>query len=122
MFEPARRWLYPSLLRAFHPRQVRIAPLSDPPCPLRKLLRVIVKQTWNPSRGQVKLAILQAFRTFLGRSDNTDSVVLMFSSAQGLSAETLDDLRLLSNSMPAPPALQISMVGQPELVCKVSPP
>ena len=65
--------------------------------------------------GRSKLAFLQALKTFLDDPAITDRVVLIFNEAQGLSDETLEELRLLSNSRPHHRhALQIILVGQPE--------
>ena len=109
-----------ALLARQHDR-VRIAQLSDPTLPFEEMLRVIVSQLGIHPAGKGKLAILQALKTFLADPTNTDSLVLMFDEAQGLSDETLEELRLLSNSRPPHrPALQIILVGQPELVQRLS--
>ncbi len=108
-------------LLARHNDRVRIALVSDPTLPFEEMLRAIVSQLGIHPAGRGKPAILQALKTFLADATTTDSVVLMFDEAQGLSDETLEELRLLSNSRPPHrPTLQIIMVGQHELVQRLT--
>jgi type II secretory pathway predicted ATPase ExeA len=109
-----------ALLARQHDR-VRIAQLSDPTLPFEEMLRLIVSQLGIHPAGRSKLAILQSLKTFLADPTNTDSLVLMFDEAQGLSDEILEELRLLSNSRPPHrPTLQIILVGQHELVQRLT--
>ncbi len=109
-----------AMLARQHDR-VRIAQLSDPTLPFEEMLSVIVSQLGIHPAGRSKLAILQSLKTFLADPTNTDSLVLMFDEAQGLSDETLEELRLLSNSRPPHrPTFQIILVGQHELVQRLT--
>jgi type II secretory pathway predicted ATPase ExeA len=112
------------LIRALLKRQydrVRIVHLGDPTLPFEEMLRDVVRQLGIHPTGRGKLAVLQAFKTFLADPINTDRVVLLFDEAQGLSDETLEELRLLFNSNPAHRnALQIILVGQHELVQRLT--
>ena len=73
--------------------------------------------------GKGKLAHLQAIKTFIADPASKTRVILIFDEAQGLSDETLEELRLLSNSRPPQRhALQIIFVGQPELVQRLADP
>jgi type II secretory pathway predicted ATPase ExeA len=103
--------------------RVRIAQLSNPTMSFEEMLDVIVQQLRIHPIGKGKLASLHALRTFLGDPENTDRVILIFDEAQGLSDETLEELRLLSNSRPPQRhALQIILVGQPELAQRLTDP
>jgi general secretion pathway protein A len=114
------------LIRALLKRQydrVRIVHLGDPTLPFEEMLRDVVRQLGIHPTGRGKLAVLQAFKTFLADPINTDRVVLLFDEAQGLSDETLEELRLLSDSrLPQRHALQIVLVGRPELVQRLTDP
>ena len=88
-----------------------------------EMLDVIVRQLRLHPVGKGKLASLQALKTFVGDPEGTDRVILIFDEAQELSDETLEQLRLLSNSRPPQRhALQIILVGQPELAQRLTDP
>src|SRR5262249_15845790 len=66
---------------------------------------------------------LHALRTFVSDPVDGHRVILIFDEAQGLSDETLEELRLLSNSRPPDRrSLQIILVGQPELAERLNQP
>jgi type II secretory pathway predicted ATPase ExeA len=103
--------------------RVRIAQLSHPTMSFEQILDVIVQQLRIHPVGKGKLATLQALKTFVTDPESTDRVILIFDEAQGLSDETLEELRLLSNSRPPQRhALQIILVGQPELAQRLTDP
>ncbi len=108
-------------LLAHQNKTVRIALVSNPTLTFEEMLRVIIQALGLHPIGKGKLAYLQALTTFLADPAITDGVVLIFDEAQGLSDEILEEVRLLSNSKPSRrDALQIVLVGQPELVQRLT--
>jgi type II secretory pathway predicted ATPase ExeA len=103
--------------------KVRIARLTNPTLNFDQMLRSIAEQLRIHPIGNGKPALLQSIKTFLMDPEHGDRVVLIFDEAQGLSDETLDELRLLSNAWPnAGQAWRIVLVGQPELAEKLNEP
>ncbi|HKD68233.1 MAG TPA: AAA family ATPase [Candidatus Binataceae bacterium] len=112
-----------ALVTRLNDNKVRVAQLSNPTMSFEEMLDVIVQQLGIHPAGKSKLAALQALKTFVSDPASTDRVILIFDEAQGLSDGTLEELRLLSNSRPPQRhALQIILVGQPELVQRLSEP
>ena len=102
---------------------VRIAQINNPTLTFDEMLGVILEQIRIYPAGKGKFARLQAIKTFIADPASKDRVILIFDEAQGLSDETLEELRLLSNSRPPQRnALQIVFVGQPELVERLADP
>jgi type II secretory pathway predicted ATPase ExeA len=112
-----------SLIARIKDPNVRMAQISDPTMTFEQMLGVILQQLRINPIGKDKLACLQALRTFVSDPAGTSRVILIFDEAQGLSDEVLEELRLLSNSRPPERhALQIILVGQPELVQRLTDP
>jgi type II secretory pathway predicted ATPase ExeA len=112
-----------ALVERLNDDRVRMAQLSHPTMSFEEMLDVIVQQLRIHPVGKGKLASLQALRTFVADPASTDRVILIFDEAQGLSDETLEELRLLSNSRPPQRhVLQIILVGQPELAQRLTDP
>ncbi len=112
-----------ALVTRLHDEHVRIAQINHPTLPFDEMLRIIVQQIGIHPVGKGKLAHLQAIKTFIADPASKARVILIFDEAQGLSDETLEELRLLSNSRPPQRhALQIIFVGQPELVQRLADP
>jgi general secretion pathway protein A len=103
--------------------QVRIAEVSNPTLTFEEMLRSIAQKLRIHPLGRNKVAILHALETFLADPANKDKIVLIFDEAQALSDEVLEQVRLLSNcGQKQPSALQIILVGQPELVERLAAP
>ena len=116
-----------TLIRALLARltddKVRIVQLTNPTMSFTEMLDVMLPQIGIHPAGRSKLASLQALKTFLCDAASAVRVVLIFDEAQRLSDETLGELRLLSDSrLPQRNALQIVLVGRPELVDRLSDP
>ncbi len=112
-----------SLIARIKDDKIRIAQVSDPTMNFEQMLEFILQQLRINPVGKGKLASLQALKTFVSDPDSTNRVILIFDEAQGLNDEILEDLRLLSNSRPPQRhALQIILVGQPELVHRLTDP
>jgi general secretion pathway protein A len=83
-----------------------------------KELMVLAVRDWNlPVQGQTKLDLLIALQEFLVDVKNHGgNVLLIIDEAQNLSAESLEEFRLLSNmETSTQKLLQIVLAGQPEL-------
>ncbi|HEY2105377.1 MAG TPA: AAA family ATPase [Candidatus Binataceae bacterium] len=112
-----------ALVTRLNDQRIRIAQVNNPTMSFEEMLGVIVDQIQIHPVGKGKLAALQALKTFVSDPESTDRVILIFDEAQGLSDETLEELRLLSNSRPPQRhALQIILVGQPELAQRLTDP
>ena len=99
---------------------VRIAQINNPTLTFDEMLGATRANRLSCREG--KFARLQAIKTFIA-DPAQGQVILIFDKAQGLSDETLEELRLLSNSRPPQRnALQIVFVGQPELVERLADP
>lgn len=112
-----------ALVTRLNNEKFRIAQLTNPTMSFEEMLDVIVHQLRIHPVGRGKLAALQALKTFVTDPDSDERVILIFDEAQGLSDEILEQLRLLSNSRPPERhALQIILVGQPELAQRLTDP
>ncbi|MBU1949838.1 MAG: AAA family ATPase, partial [Candidatus Eisenbacteria bacterium] len=83
-----------------------------------KELMILAVRDWNlPVQGQTKLDLLIALQEYLVDVKNHGgNVLLIIDEAQNLSAESLEEFRLLSNmETSTQKLLQIVLAGQPEL-------
>jgi general secretion pathway protein A len=112
-----------SLIARIKDDKIRIAQVSDPTMNFEQMLEFILQQLRINPIGKGTVASLQALKTFVSDPESTSRAILIFDEAQGLNDEILEDLRLLSNSRPPQRhALQIILVGQPELVHRLTDP
>jgi general secretion pathway protein A len=112
-----------SLIARIKDDSIRIAQVSNPTISFEQMLGSILQQLRINPIGKDKAACLHALRTFVSDPVSRSRVILIFDEAQGLSDEVLEELRLLSNSRPPERhALQIILVGQPELVQRLTDP
>ncbi|HLH75382.1 MAG TPA: ATPase, T2SS/T4P/T4SS family [Candidatus Binataceae bacterium] len=110
-----------SLLARSHP-EVRIVHLSDPKLGFREMLGLVLAELNIRTRFS-RLALVQGFNQALANLAPDRRLVLLLDEAQGLSDQTLEDLRLLAN-LPAATRtpLQLILVGQPELAARLRQP
>ena len=109
-----------SLLEERH-EGVRIASVSNPKLSFEEMLRVIAGQLGATPAGTGKLELIQALDGFL--ATQPEQVALILDEAQDISDETLEELRLLSNSQTAGQRrLQMVLVGQLELARRLARP
>lgn len=102
---------------------VRIAFVTNPTLSFEEILRLIVGQLGFEPERIGKLELIQALDSFLNALPPHESVALIFDEAQDLSDQTLEELRLLSNSQgPVNKRLQIVLVGQLELARRLEHP
>jgi general secretion pathway protein A len=88
------------------------------------LTELILEDLGLPTRGKTRWEIAQALRQYLLQHNNAEhTVALLIDEAQKLSDEALETLCDLSNLETAQEKLiQIVLVGQPELIVKLSKP
>jgi general secretion pathway protein A len=102
---------------------VRVAFITNPTLSFEEILRLIARQLgFTPGRVG-KLELIEGLDSFIAALGPNESVALIFDEAQDLSDQTLEELRLLSNSQwPAGKRLQIVLVGQLELARRLESP
>jgi general secretion pathway protein A len=102
---------------------VRTAYLANPKLTFEEMVKVIMKQLGIKSRSKSKLADLEAVNDFLCALRPGERVVIMMDEAQGLGDETMEQLRLLSNSGKTDEKqLHFVFIGQPELLRRLTNP
>jgi general secretion pathway protein A len=102
---------------------VRTAYLANPKLTFEEMLKVIMKQLGIETGGKSKLENLEAVNDFLCTLKRGERVVIMMDEAQGLSDETMEQLRLLSNSGKTDEKqLHFVFIGQPELLRRLTNP
>src|SRR5271155_3620628 len=97
--------------------------VTSPTLSFEEILRVIAGQLRFTPAGIGKLELIQALDGFVAALAPHESVALIFDEAQDLSDQTLEELRLLSNSPTGVhKRLQIVLVGQLELARRLERP
>ncbi len=97
--------------------------LTNPKLGFEEMLTLIMQQLGIERRGEGKLADLEAINEFLCRLHSGERVVVLIDEAQGLSDDTMEQLRLLSNSgRPDEKQLHFVFIGQPELLRRLTNP
>jgi type II secretory pathway predicted ATPase ExeA len=103
--------------------QVRTVYVSNPKLSFEEITQLISGQLGLAPERPGRLAFLQAFNQFLAQLKPGERVAIILDEAQGLSDETLEELRLLSNcGRTDEKQLQFVLVGQPELLQRLSAP
>jgi general secretion pathway protein A len=104
-------------------QNVRPVYLSNPKLSFEEMIKVILKQLGLKAQRRSRLADLEAFNNFLCELPAGERVVIIIDEAHDLSDETMEQLRLLSNSgKPDEKQLHFVFVGQPELLRRLSSP
>ncbi len=104
-------------------QNVRPIYLNNPKLSFDEMVKLILKQLGLKAQRRSRLADLEAFNAFLLELPAGERVVVMIDEAQDLSDETMEQLRLLSNSgRPEEKQLHFVFVGQPELLRRLSSP
>ncbi|MGH7915689.1 MAG: ExeA family protein [Candidatus Binataceae bacterium] len=102
---------------------VRTAYLSNPKLTFEEMVKVIMKQLGIKTRSRSKLADLEAVNDFLCALKPGERVVVVMDEAQGLSDETMEQLRLFSSSGKTDEKqLHFVFIGQPELLRRLTDP
>jgi general secretion pathway protein A len=103
--------------------RVHAAYLNNPKLSFDEMLKVIMKQLGIETQSAGKLVDLEAVNDFLLVLEPGERVVVMIDEAQGLSDETIEQLRLFSNSGRAgEKQLHFVFIGQPELLRRLTNP
>ena len=101
---------------------VRVAYLSNPKLTFEEMVKVIMKQLGIKTRSKSACRPRSGER-FSARLQPGERVVIMMDEAQGLSDETMEQLRLFSSSgKPDEKQLHFVFIGQPELLRRLTNP
>lgn len=101
---------------------IKSALILNPSFSATQLLQMIVHDLGIPGNHKNKFALTQALNTYLlQESEKGNNVVIIVDEAQNLGVRQLEQLRLLSNlETEKEKLLQIILLGQPELIKKLS--
>jgi general secretion pathway protein A len=104
-------------------QNLRIAFVNNPKLNFDQMMQVVMSQLSPGRGGQNKLELSQEFASLLDDLAPGERVTIIIDEAQDLSDDTLEELRLLSNSdIFAERRLQIIFAGQPELMERLASP
>ncbi len=102
---------------------VRSAYINNPKLEFEQMMQAIMVQLLRQPGGRSRLEMIENFAAMLNQLAPGERVAIIIDEAQDLDNETLEDLRLLSNQdAAAERRLQIVLVGQPELIDRLSSP
>jgi general secretion pathway protein A len=103
-----------------HYEYARIAYLMNPKLSFEEMLREILERLGYLSTAATKLELLKKFEWLFGQLRPRERIAIIIDEAQGLSDDTLEELRLFSNySQNGKNQLEILLVGQPELLTRL---
>jgi len=101
---------------------LQIACVPNPKLSFVEIMRVIVAQLGVTTNERGKLELIQALEGAVAKRPPGSRTAIVIDEAQDLSDETLEDLRLLSNSCGGQEReLQFVLMGHPELIDRLSP-
>lgn len=104
-------------------QNLRIAFVNNPKLNFDQMMQVVMSQLAPGRGGQTKLELSEGFASLLDDLAPGERVTIIIDEAQDVSDDTLEELRLLSNSdMSAERRLQIIFAGQPELMERLASP
>jgi type II secretory pathway predicted ATPase ExeA len=100
---------------------LKLACVRNPKLSFVEIMRVVLPQVGVVSRERGKLESIQALECALANRPLGSRTAIVIDEAQNLSDETLEDLRLLSNSCGGQDReLQFVLMGHPELLDRLS--
>jgi general secretion pathway protein A len=101
----------------------RIAYLMNPKLSFEEMLRSILEQLGYLPTASTKLDLLKKFEWLFAQLRAKERIAIIIDEAQGLSDDTLEELRLFSNyGRNGKGHLEIMLVGQPELLKRLMSP
>jgi len=101
----------------------RIAYLMNPKLSFEEMLRSILEQLGYLPNAPTKLDLLKKFEWLFAQLRPKERIAIIIDEAQGLSDDTLEELRLFSNyGRSGKGHLEIMLVGQPELLKRLMSP
>jgi general secretion pathway protein A len=104
-------------------QRLHLAYVTNPRLDFPDILRLILTQLGIEAAGLSKAEMLDALGRFLGELRPAERVAIIFDEAQGLTDDTLEELRLLSNyGRSGENQLQLILAGQPELLRRLMAP
>lgn len=104
-------------------QRLHLAYVTNPRLDFPDILGLILTQLGLEAAGLPKAEMLEALGRFLGQLRPAERVAIIFDEAQGLSDDTLEELRLLSNyGRSGENQLQLILAGQPELLRRLMTP
>jgi type II secretory pathway predicted ATPase ExeA len=104
-------------------QRLHLAYVTNPRLDFPDVLRLILTQLGVEAAGLSKGEMLDALGRFLGALRPAERVAIICDEAQGLSDDSLEELRLLSNyGRPGENQLQLILAGQPELLRRLMAP
>jgi type II secretory pathway predicted ATPase ExeA len=109
-----------TVLARSHPN-LRLACVPNPRLSFEEIMRVVLPQLGVSTNERGKLELIQALERAMANRPLGSRTAILIDEAQNLSDETLEDLRLLTNSAGAQDReLQIVLMGHPELLDRLS--
>ena len=109
-----------TVLARSHPN-LRLACVPNPRLSFEEIMRVVLPQFGVVTNERGKLELIQALERAVANRPLGSRTAILIDEAQNLSDETLEDLRLLTNSAGAQDReLQIVLMGHPELLDRLS--
>ncbi len=95
--------------------------MPNPRLSFEEIIRVVLPQFGVATEERGKLELIQALERAVANRPLGSRTAILIDEAQNLSDESLEDLRLLTNSVGAPDReLQIVLMGHPELLDRLS--
>jgi type II secretory pathway predicted ATPase ExeA len=102
-------------------QKLRLACVPNPKLSFQEIMRVILPQLGVVTNERGKLELIQALERVVANRPEGSRTAIIIDEAQDLSDETLEDLRLLANTVGARDReLQIVLMGHPELLDRLS--
>jgi type II secretory pathway predicted ATPase ExeA len=106
---------------ARRPRNLQLACVLNPKLSFEEIMRVVLPQLGVATNERGKLELIQELERVIENGPLGSRTAIIVDEAQNLSDETLEDLRLLTNSCGAQDrGLQIVLMGHPELLDHLS--
>jgi type II secretory pathway predicted ATPase ExeA len=101
--------------------KLQLACVPNPKLSFQEIMRVVLPQLGVVTNQRGKLELIQALEGVVANRPEGNRTAIIIDEAQDLSDETLEDLRLLANTVGARDReLQIVLMGHPELLDRLS--
>jgi type II secretory pathway predicted ATPase ExeA len=101
--------------------KLQLACVPNPKLSFQEIMRVVLPQLGVVTDQRGKLELIQALERVVANRPEGSRTAIIIDEAQDLSDETLEDLRLLANTVGARDReLQIVLMGHPELLDRLS--
>jgi type II secretory pathway predicted ATPase ExeA len=115
-----------TLLKAIIERRLadlRLAYVTNPKLCFEEIMQVLLAQLGATVNGHGRLALVNALDSIIRAQPKPCRTAIVIDEAQDLSDETLEDLRLLTSRIDAKDQeLQLILIGQPEVLNRLSAP